>query len=106
MLPLQKSSPASFRHRTACRSHRRPKPLTLTAKAPSLFRPIVERLGFRGQSIPVPSAWPRRPDDTTPPHTTDITRAGTDSPGPVSLATEAPGRDTAARLISVSGSLQ
>ncbi len=29
-----------------------PRPLTLTAKAPGLFRPIVERLGFRGQTIP------------------------------------------------------
>lgn len=29
-----------------------PKRLTLTAKAPGLFRPIVERLGFRDQSIP------------------------------------------------------
>jgi len=29
-----------------------PRPLTLTAKAPGLFRPIIERLGFRGQTIP------------------------------------------------------
>lgn len=29
-----------------------PKSLMLTAKAPGLFRSIVERLGFRGQTIP------------------------------------------------------
>ncbi|MDO0916641.1 SDR family NAD(P)-dependent oxidoreductase [Streptomyces sp. DT2A-34] len=29
-----------------------PKSLTLAAKAPGLFRPIVERLGFRGQTVP------------------------------------------------------
>jgi hypothetical protein len=29
-----------------------PRPLTLTAKAPGVFRPIVERPGFRGQTIP------------------------------------------------------
>ena len=28
-----------------------PKTLTLTAKAPGLFRPIIERLGFRGSTI-------------------------------------------------------
>ncbi|WP_437773457.1 SDR family NAD(P)-dependent oxidoreductase [Arthrobacter sp. KNU40] len=29
-----------------------PRPLTLTAKAPGLFRPILERLGFRDETIP------------------------------------------------------
>jgi hypothetical protein len=57
------------------------KPLTLTAKAPGLFRPIVERLDSAASPSPAPSAGPRRPDGTTPPHTTDITRARPDSPG-------------------------